>query len=284
MKISNTNFIFCVFLITLLISPVWNRVVISPTKQSPIINQFLDQNQSIVKQEDLTDQIKNETENNLNIDQSNENQLSEEPERNLKQVKKNKGIKKSLKHKNSTKKINKKKKKARKLWWWMRRRRAAAAAARRRREEAERRRREAERRRREAERRRREAERRRREAERRRRAAHAANNLRKNEDVLLIDLQRGKIQQTDRIKFDKQMEKKLKSHAESWTRTFVYDAILLTEKLLYKEQEKMFKEEMKVSKKREEMEVKKVEAYYKKGAGKKLSELTEKEIEDDIFM
>ena len=162
-----------------------------------------------------------------------------------------------------------KKSKNRKLWWWWWRRRQ-----------------EAERRRREAERRRREAERRRREAERRRRI-HQANirtTLKRKEKNFLLELQRTKLKQLDRNKFDKLMLKERKKDSELWSRTFIYDAILLTEKLVYMEHEKMFKKQMKLAVANENKEKAKLLKFYNKNYGKKMKELTPEEIEEDIFM
>jgi colicin import membrane protein len=178
-----------------------------------------------------------------------------------------------------------KNKKERKLWWW-RRRRAAAAARRRR--EAARRRREAARRRREAARRRhQEWLRRRREAHRRRMQAHrrrVGHVLHKEELKYKVEIQRSRLRQLDRNKFDKVMEVGRKKDAEMWSRTFIYDAILLTEKLIYMEHEKMAESQRKLSVNNEQKAVKKLQTYYNKNFGKRMGELTEKDIEEDIFM
>ena len=165
--------------------------------------------------------------------------------------------------------IKKKSKKGRKLWWWWRRHRA-----------------EQERRRREAERRRREAERRRREAERRRRMhqGYIRRVLVKREKNYLLELQRAKLKQLDRNKFDKLMQRERKKDSELWSRTFIYDAVLLTEKLIYLEHEKKSINQMKLAKANEAKVVKSLDKYYNKNYGKKLGQLTPQEIEDDIFM
>jgi hypothetical protein len=165
--------------------------------------------------------------------------------------------------------IKKKSKKGRKLWWWWHRRQAQI-----RRQRAE------------AARRRREAERRRREAARRRRMhqAHIRHVLARQEKTYLLELQRNKLKQLDRNKFDKLMQKERKKDSELWSRTFIYDAILLTEKLVYLEHEKMFNNQMKLAVANENKIKSKLEKFYNKNYGKKLSELTPKEIEEDIFM
>ena len=170
-----------------------------------------------------------------------------------------------------------KNKKERKLWWWNWHRR--------RRQEQERRRREAERRRREAARRRAEAERRRRhQAMLRRHRGNLTRILKKDESKYKVEVQRSRLRQIDRNQFDRLMEVGRKKDAEMWTRTFIYDAILLTEKLIYMEHKKIIDQQRKLSDQNEEKVVKKIRTFYNKNYGKRLGELTEREIEEDIFM
>ena len=144
------------------------------------------------------------------------------------------------------------KKKDRKLWWWWWHRRRQQQ---------------------------REAERRRRQHQR-----NIRSTLGAKEKDLLIKMQKSKLRQIDRNKFDKLMQKERKKDAELWTRTFLYDAILLTEKLVYLEHQKMYKSQMKVALADETKEVSKLDKYYSKIYGKKRSELTLGEITQDIFM
>ena len=136
-------------------------------------------------------------------------------------------------------------------------------------------------------RRRRQEEARRRAEAARRRARHQGyirRVLKLKEKNFLLDLQRTKLKQLDRNKFDILMQKELKKDSELWSRTFIYDAILLTEKLIYIEHDKLFKDQMKLALKNESIEVSKLDKFYNKNFDKKMSELTEKEIEKDIFM
>lgn len=127
----------------------------------------------------------------------------------------------------------------------------------------------------------------------RRHQAHLArirrhkNNIRrelsKRENNFKIKAQKQKIRELDRNNFDKLMDRERKKDAELWTRTFLYDAVLLTEKLLYIEHEKLYKEQMKLAVENETAEVSKIGTYFSKHAGKKRSELTPAEVEEDIF-
>ena len=100
----------------------------------------------------------------------------------------------------------------------------------------------------------------------------------------MVDLQRAKLKQLDRNKFDMLMQKEQKKDAELWTRTFTYDAILLTEKLLYIEHKKMFADRMKIATENETKFMSNMDEFYNKNFDKKLSELSPDEIDQDLFM
>ena len=153
-----------------------------------------------------------------------------------------------LSHETVTKIIEKQPKKDRKLWWWNWYRRYLARLR------------------------------------RLRQQRRVRNEVYKHERKYKVELQRTRLRQFDRNKFDKLMERERKKDAELWSRTFIYDAILLTEKLVYMEHEKMFKTQMDLAVKNEAKETKKIETYYNKNYGKRLGELTPEEIEEDIFM
>ena len=88
----------------------------------------------------------------------------------------------------------------------------------------------------------------------------------------------------DRTQFDKLMENGRKVDAEHWNRTFIYDAILLTEKILYVEHDKLYKTQNKVAGNNEVGAVKELDEYYAKNSHKRLRELTEEDIQEDLFM
>jgi len=313
MKIKKMKFIMGILLVSMLSISTMSRMVIS--KQNNDESPIKEENSII---DDQKKEFKMKMERNLaevqTVDTPPERELKEKKNKNKAKVVKKKKNKKSKKNRKlnlskikfekkedqkkleelttllkkhganikeiSNKKIQmiikKKSKKGRKLWWWWHRRQAQI---RRQRAEAARRRREAERRRREAARRRREAARRRRMHQ-----AYIRRVLSAREKSYLLELQRNKLKQLDRNKFDKLMQKERKKDSELWSRTFIYDAILLTEKLVYLEHEKMFKNQMKLAVSNENKIKSKLEKFYNKNYGKKMSELTPKEIEEDIFM
>ena len=110
------------------------------------------------------------------------------------------------------------------------------------------------------------------------------NALRVKQSTLLLNLQRSRLRQMDRTQFDKLMENGRKVDAEHWNRTFIYDAILLTEKILYVEHDKLYKTQNKVAGNNEVGAVKELDEYYAKNAHKRMSELTEEDIQEDLFM
>jgi hypothetical protein len=128
---------------------------------------------------------------------------------------------------------------------------------------------------------------RRRQEQLRRQRIHRANirrTLSSKERSFTLKMQKNKLKQLDRNKFDRLMQKEQKTDGELWSRTFIYDAILLTEKLIYLEHEKMFKNQMKLAINNETKAVSKLDKMYNKNYGKKISELKPSDIEQDIFM
>ena len=114
-----------------------------------------------------------------------------------------------------------------------------------------------------------------------RRENGAINRKRKS---LLLKLKKMKIKQIDRNKFDALMEKARKDDSETWTRTFLYDAILLTEKLAYIEYKKLLETEMDLLSMSEAKAVSDLDKYYAKNENKKVKDLSPAERVNDIFM
>ena len=77
------------------------------------------------------------------------------------------------------------------------------------------------------------------------------------ENKYKVEVQRSRLRQIDRNKFDRMMEVGRKKDAELWSRTFVYDAILLTEKLIYirDSRNKVEEENKKLLQEKKELEI-----------------------------
>lgn len=115
---------------------------------------------------------------------------------------------------------------------------------------------------------------------RRRHRTHA----KMREQNMLIDVQRAKLKQMDRRKFDLMMMKNRKLDSKNFTRTFIYDAVILTEKILYIEHDKLFQTHYKAGRKHEEMEVKKLDKFFAENFKKRNKDLSTEDLETDIFM
>ena len=115
---------------------------------------------------------------------------------------------------------------------------------------------------------------------RRQHRAHA----KMREQNMLIDVQRAKLKQMDRRKFDLMMMKNRKLDSKNFTRTFIYDAVILTEKILYIEHDKLFQTHYKAGRKHEENEVKKLDKFFAENYKKRNKDLSAEDFETDIFM
>lgn len=104
------------------------------------------------------------------------------------------------------------------------------------------------------------------------------------EQNMMIDVQRSKIRQMDRRKFDLMMMKSRKLDSKNFTRTFIYDAIMLTEKMLYIEHDAMFTKHNDAGGKHEVLEVKKLDNFFSENFKKKNGQLSPEDLETDIFM
>ena len=100
---------------------------------------------------------------------------------------------------------------------------------------------------------------------------------------LKLKLQKAQISLQSRGKFDRLREKKLKGAAELWTRTFIYDAVLLTEKILYQKHRKSVKSKMAASAKGEAQETIDIAKFYNKYYGKSPDEYKAEDLQFHIF-
>ena len=103
------------------------------------------------------------------------------------------------------------------------------------------------------------------------------------ENQLIIDLQKHTLDQIDQKAFDKMVQKGVKLDGLNWTRTFLFDAILLTEKLLYNQHKEIFSKQNTADRAAEAKQVGQDDEFFKKNFGVKGIELSLKDIEDDIF-
>ena len=103
------------------------------------------------------------------------------------------------------------------------------------------------------------------------------------EQNMLIDVQRAKIKQTDRVKFDHEMAKNRKVDSKIWNRTFLFDAIMMMEKLIYLDHDDMVQQEMAAGRKYESGQVRKYDNFYAEVGEKRNSDWTFKDLEMDLF-
>ena len=116
--------------------------------------------------------------------------------------------------------------------------------------------------------------------EEKRRHGETAKMLEQN---MLIDVQRAKIKQMDRVKFDHEMGRNRKVDSQLWNRTFLFDAIMMMEKLVYLDHGDRVEREMAVGRKYELKQVRKYDHFYAEVGEKRNSDWTFKDLEMDLF-
>ena len=102
--------------------------------------------------------------------------------------------------------------------------------------------------------------------------------------TLQLKLKKNKFNDMNQQEFEKKYELKLKSATELWNRTFIYDAVLLTEKILYEDHQKMVDNRIKIDEEEEKKLTLDIEEFYNKYKGKKLKEIPESALDLHIFL
>jgi len=97
-------------------------------------------------------------------------------------------------------------------------------------------------------------------------------------------LQKAKIAMMNREKFDKEHEKRIKSAAELWNRTFIYDSVLLIERQLYEGHQKQVKQRMQQAAKLEAKATADIQEFYNKYFEKDPSEIKKEDLVHHIFL
>ena len=90
------------------------------------------------------------------------------------------------------------------------------------------------------------------------------NNMNLKKNQFNARLRKAKLAQLNREKFDNKREKMVKSAAEKWNRTFIYDSVLMVERMLYEKHKKILMESMKRSAELEAQSTKDIDEFYNK--------------------
>ena len=102
--------------------------------------------------------------------------------------------------------------------------------------------------------------------------------------LFVSKLRKAKLAAISREKFDNKREEMVKSAAEKWNRTFIYDAVLMEERRLYDEHKKMVKERMDNAEEQEEEATRDIEEFYNKYFGKDSDEIKAEDLVHHIFL
>ena len=97
-------------------------------------------------------------------------------------------------------------------------------------------------------------------------------------------LRKAKLAQLNREKFDNKREKMVKSAAEKWNRTFIYDSVLMVERMLYEKHKKILMESMKRSAELEAQSTKDIDEFYNKYFEKDSNEIKDEDLIHHIFL
>ena len=93
-------------------------------------------------------------------------------------------------------------------------------------------------------------------------------NMNMKKALFVSKLRKAKLAAISRRKFDNKREEMVKSAAEKWNRTFIYDAVLMEERMIYDKHKKMVKERMDMAEKNEAKATQDIEEFYNKYYGK----------------
>ena len=102
-------------------------------------------------------------------------------------------------------------------------------------------------------------------------------------NALKKKLAKSKLNVANRVRFDIEKEKKIRGAAEKWTRTFIYDAVLLTEKTLYEQHSKEVKFRMKNSSTAESEAKKGIDEFYNKYYGVDKDQIKPEDLVHHVF-
>ena len=109
-------------------------------------------------------------------------------------------------------------------------------------------------------------------------------NMNLKKALFVSKLRKAKLAAISREKFDNKREEMVKSAAEKWNRTFIYDAVLMEERRLYDEHKKMVKERMDNAEEQEEEATRDIEEFYNKYFGKDSDEIKAEDLVHHIFL